>query len=153
MLTRLLRSSGLEERIAALPPTQIVIQTVYILEVAPEEVTLEPRGVLFTLIAARRNLEILEGFSLQKKEIGELQLSLAKSEAADKGTQIANVELKKAVASQKIQIDGWPAIELEWKENFDLSEQRGKKARGKGRKEGGILGFIIGLLAGVIVDR
>jgi len=133
-------------KIAAMPPTQIVVHTVRILQVDPKEVTLESRGVLFTLVAARRNLEILGEFSLVKKQYSDIQLALARSEASDRKTQKANIELKKAVSSQKTELAGWVKTEIKWNEKFDRQEGERKKARKKGRKEGGIAGAIFGIV-------
>lgn len=135
--------AGLREKIAALPPTRIVYRTIEILKVDPPDISLRDDGVLFTLVAARRNLEELEGFSLLKTQYGDLQFALAKSEKADKDTQAANVKLKKAVASQKIQIDKWPKIELKWDEKYKKSEKRNKTAFGRGRKQGTVIGAVI----------
>lgn len=158
-----LEKKGLQEKIATLPPTEIVVHTVEILRVDPEtdladldfekEITLQEGGVLFTLVGARRNLEYLKGFSFVKKQYGELQLALAKSEKADKDTQAANVKLEEAVASQKIQIDKWPEIELKWDEKYKKSEKRVKTARGKGRKEGTVIGAIIATVLWAIFGK
>jgi len=138
----------LQEKIASLPPTEVVVHTIEILRVDPKtnsvdldfdkEITLQEGGVLFTLVATRRNLEYLEGFSLVKKQYSDIKLALAKSEASDKKTQKANEELRIAIVSYKSQITSWEKAEVKWQNKFDLSEGQRKKARKKGRKEGAI---------------
>ena len=134
---------GLREKIANLPPTTIVVRIIEYLEVEPHDIVLQEQGVLFTLIATRRCLEELEGFSLVKKQYGDMQLALAKSEAGELKLQNAIVQKDIALASQKKQIDGWSAIELKWEGKFDLSEKRNKKAFGRGRKQGTVIGAVI----------
>jgi len=144
---------GLRAKIAALPPTQVVVHTVEILRVEPEEITLQEQGVLFTLSAARMNLEFLEEFTLVKKQRGELQISLAKSEKSEAKLMEANAKKDIAIISKDKQLEGWLQTEVKWNEKFDLSEGRRKKARIKGRKEGSIVGGIIGGLIGFFLGR
>lgn len=133
---------GLRAKIAALPPTQIVVHTVEILRVEPEEIMLQEQGVLFTLSAARVNLEFLEEFTLVKKQRGELQISLVKSEAS--GVKLLEAGAKKdiAITAKDKQLVGWLETEVKWNEKFDLSEKKGKKARVKGRKEGAVVATV-----------
>ena len=133
----------LRDKIATLPPTQIVVYTIKILHVGPEEITLQPQGVVFTLVAARKNLEFLKTFTLVKKQYSEIQLSLAKSEASEVKLLKANAEKDIAIAEKDGQLAGWVGAEVEWNNKFNNSENRRKEARAKGRKEGGIAGGII----------
>jgi Skp family chaperone for outer membrane proteins len=143
----------LRSKIAALPPTQVVVHTVEILRVDPKEIMLQPQGVLFTLVAARRNLEFLEAFTLVKKQYGELQISLAKSEASEAKLMEAGREKDKAITEKDGQLANWVKAEIEWENKFNLSEQRNKRARAKGRKEGGIAGAIIGGVIGFFLGK
>jgi len=143
----------LRDRIAALPPTQVIIQTIQILRVEPQEITLQSQGVLFTLIAARRNLEYLEEFTLVKKQYGELQISLAKSEASEAKLMKANAEKDIAIIEKDGQLAKWVSVEREWNNKFNLSEKHNKRARAKGRKEGGIVGAIIGGIIGFFLGK
>lgn len=133
----------LRDKIAALPPTQIVIHTIKILHVGPEEITLRPQGVLFTLVAARKNLEFLKTFTLVKKQYSEIQISLAKSEASEVKLLKANAEKNIAIAEKDGQLKNWMGAEVEWNNKFNNSENRRKEARAKGRKEGSVVGGII----------
>lgn len=143
----------LRAQIAALPPTQVVVRIVEALRVEPKEVTLQKQGVLFTLVATRRCLEELDGFTLVKKEMGELRLSLARSEAADKKTQKANIKLNIAITGYKKQLSDWLELEVKWNNKFILSENRRKRALARGRKEGAIAGGIIGFFGGLFLGR
>lgn len=138
----------LRDKIATLPPTQIVVHTIKILRVGPEEITLRPQGVLFTLVAARKNLEFLKTFTLVKKQYSEIQLSLAKSEASEAKLLLANAEKDKAIAEKDSQITKWPEVEKEWDRKFTRSEKRGKRSWWKGFKKGVAIGGIGG---GIIV--
>ncbi len=142
----------LREKIAALDPPQIVVQTIRILHVDPGEITLqqEPNGVLFTLLAARENLNFLSEFTLVKRQYGELQLSFVKSEASEAELMKAGAKKDIALANKDItikeqtgQLGSWVLAEIEWDKKYTASENRGKKARAKGRKEGTIIGAII----------
>ena len=142
----------LRDKIAALDPPQIVVQTIEILRVSSEEITLqrEPNGVLFTLLAARENLNFLSEFTLVKRQYGELQISLAKSEASEAGLMKAGAKKDIALANKDItikekdsQLGSWVLAEIEWDKKYTASENRGKKARAKGRKEGTVIGAVI----------
>ena len=141
---------GLKERIAALPPTQIVIHTIQIIQVAPEEITLQPQGVLFTLVAARKNLEVLENFSLIERQYSELRISFAKCESSEAKLLLANQKKDKAILEKDGQLADWVEIEKDWNEKFDLSEGRKKKARVRGRKEGAVVTAIFAVVLFVL---
>jgi len=143
----------LRDRIAALPPTQVIIQTIRILRVEPQEITLQSQGVLFTLVAVRRNLEYLEEFTLVKKQYGELRISLAKSEASEAKLMKANAEKDMAIIEKDGQLANWASMEREWNNKFNLSEKHNKRARAKGRKEGGIVGAIVGGIIGFLLGK
>ena len=143
----------LRDKIAALPPTQVIIQTIQILRVEPQEITLQSQGVLFTLVATRRNLEYLEEFTLVKKQYGELQISLAKSEASEAKLMMANAEKDIAITEKDGQLANWVSVEREWNNKFNLSEKHNKRVRAKGRKEGGIVGAIIGGVIGFFLGK
>lgn len=142
----------LREKIAALDPPQIVVQTIEILCVDSGEITLqqEPNGVLFTLLAARENLNFLSEFTLVKRQYGELQISLARSEASE--AKLLKAVAKKDIAldnkditikEQKGQLGSWVLAEIEWDKKFVASEKRGRRAKAKGRKEGAVIGAVI----------
>ena len=143
----------LRDKIAALPPTQIVVHTIKILHVGPEEITLQPQGVVFTLVAARKNLEFLKTFTLVKKQYSEIQISLAKSEASEVELLKANAEKDIAITEKDGQLADWVSAEVEWNNKYNNSENRRKKARAKGRKEGGIIGGIIGFIARALLGK
>ena len=139
---------GLKDRIAALPPTQIVVHTIEILSVEPTEITLQPQGVVFTLAATRKNLEFLKTFTLVKKQYSELTLSFVKSEKEGIKLLEANTEMKMAIVEKDSQLVGWEKAEIEWYSKFNLSEKRRKGSWWKGAKTGGIVGGVIAFFAG-----
>ena len=134
---------GLQARIAALPPTEVVIHTIRILRAEPQEIVLQSHGVFFTLSAARVNLKELERFSLIERQYSELKISFAKSEASEMNLLLACKKKDIAIEEKDGQLAKWPEIEERWQEKLDLSDGRFKKARGRGRKEGIIVGGII----------
>lgn len=144
---------GLKARIAALPPTQVVVHTIQILRVEPEEITLRDEGVLFALSAARTNLEELERFTLVEHQYSELKMSFAKCEKSEAGLLVASIEKDKAIVEKDGQLASWVKTEVKWKENIISSENRVKKQRAKGRKEGGIVGGAIVLILWIALGR
>lgn len=139
---------GLEKKIAALPPTQVVVHLIKVLYVEPEEIILQSQGILFSLAAGRKTLRYMEEFTLLKQQFDELAMAFVESEINGLKLQEANTGLKEAITEKDIQIGKWPKIEEEWDRKFSLSENRGKSNWWKGLKTGGIIGGIAG---GIIV--
>jgi len=139
---------GLEKKIAALPPTQVVVHLVKILYVEPEEITLQSQGILFSLAAGRKTLRYMEEFTLLKQQFDELAMAFVESSVEGLKFQEANTELKKAIAGKDIQIAKWPEIEKEWENKLNLSQNRGKSNWWKGLKTGTIIG---GTAVGIII--
>lgn len=139
---------GLEKKIAALPPTQIVVHLVEILYVESEEITLQSQGILFSLAAGRKTLRYMEEFTLLRQQFDELSMAFVKSETSGIKLLKANKEKDKAITEKDFQIAKWPKIEKEWEDKFNLSEKRGKSNWWRGVKTGGIIGGITG---GIIV--
>ena len=139
------KNQGLEEKIAALPPTQIVVHLVKILYVEPEDITLQSQGILFSLAAGRKTLEYMEKFTLLRQQFDELAEGFVKSEIAGLKLQEAIDEMKEAIAEKDTQIAKWPEIEKEWEHQFSLSENRGKGNWWRGLKTGTVVG------AGIVV--
>lgn len=127
---------GLKARIAALPPSKVVVHMIQIIQVAPEEITLRDEGVLFTLSAARTNLEELERFTLIERQYSKLKMSFAKCESSEQKLLVATIEKDKVIVEKDGQLVNWLKAEVKWKENVASSENRGRKARARGRKEG-----------------
>jgi len=138
----------LKDKIAALPPTQVVVHTIEILQVGPKEITVQSQGILFSLFAGKKNLTFLEEFTLVKKQYSEIAMALDKSEKSGIKLLKANTEMKIAITEKDIQIAKWPKIEEEWSHKLNLSENRVKSNYWKGLKTGGIIGGIAG---GIII--
>lgn len=143
----------LREKIAALPPTQVVIHTIEILKVEPEAISLQPQGVIFTLAAARINLEFLEEFTLVKTQYSEIQGALARSESSGRKLQEAGAKKDIAIAEKDGQLTKWLITETEWEKKFIRSEAMRKTARAKGRKEGGTIGGLVGFFLGLLLGK
>lgn len=139
---------GLEKKIAALPPTQVVVHLVKILYVEPEEITLQSQGILFSLAAGRKTLRYMEEFTLLRQQFDELAMAFVESSVEGLELWKTNAELKKANAEKDVQIAKWPGIEKEWDRKFNLSKSQGKSNWWRGLKTGGIIGGIVG---GIIV--
>lgn len=135
----------LKDRIAALPPTQVVVHTVEILQVGLKEIMLQPQGILFSLFAGKKNLTFLEEFTLIKKQYSEITMALSKSEKSGKKLSKANTEMKVAIVEKDSQLLGWERAEVEWFNKFSLSEKRGKSKWWRGVKTGSIVG------AGIVI--
>ena len=144
---------GLEKKIAALPPTQVVVHLVKILYVEPEEITLQSQGILFSLAAGRKTLKYMEEFTLLRQQFDELAMAFVKSSVGEIKLQEANTGLKEANAEKDIQIAKWPGVEKEWNRKFNLSEGRGKSNWWRGAKTGGVIGGVAGLILGFFLGR
>ena len=144
---------GLEKKIAALPPTQVVVHLVKILYVESEEITLQSQGILFSLTAGRKTLRYMEEFTLLRKQFDELTMAFVKSSVEGIKFEEANRELKKANTEKDIQIAKWPEIEKEWDHKFNLSEDRGKSNWWKGMKTGVAVGGAIAFFAGFFLAK
>lgn len=136
----------LEEKIATLPPTQVVVHLVKILYVEPEEITLQSQGILFSLAAGRKTLRYMEEFTLLRQQFDELAEGFVKSELAGLKLQEAVDEMKEAITEKDTQIAKWPEIEKEWDRKFNLSEGREKSNWWKGVKTGTVVGAALVVL-------
>ncbi len=139
------------DKVKNMPASIIVIETRQALQT--EEVWEREDGVLFSLSAARTNLNVLGQFSLLEEERKTLteayelsRIENAKLRQIIKFERTISANLTEQRANDQLIIGNW-------RDKFDLSEDQRKRARGKGRKEGGILGFIIGLAAGFFLGK
>jgi len=137
---------GLEKKIAALPPTQVVVHLVEILYVEPEEITLQSQGILFSLAAGRKTLGYMEEFTLLRQQFDELTMAFVKSSVEGIELGIANTELKEAITKKDIQITKWPGIEKEWENKLNISKNRGKSNWWRGVKVGAVAGAALVIL-------
>ena len=144
---------GLEKKIAALPPTQVVVHLVKILYVEPEEITLQSQGILFSLAAGRKTLRYMEEFTLLRGQFDELVEAFIKSEVNGIKLSEANKEKDKAIAEKDFQISEWPEVEKEWDRKFNISKSRGKSNYWRGLKTGGIIGGIVGGIVVFVLGR
>lgn len=110
--------------ITELPPSEVVQQTIDILKVAAEEVTLTDQGILFTENAAKKNLEILATFSLVKDQRDEFSLALTTAEEALHFEKVSNLNLTAVGMKQAEEIQNLNLIIYEkdhqikvWKKN------------------------------------
>jgi len=130
----------LEKKIAALPPTQVVVHLVKILYVEPEEITLQSQGILFSLAAGRKTLRYMKEFTLLRQQFDELTMAFVKSSVEGIKLKEANTGLKEAITEKDNQIAGWPKIEKEWFNKFSLSKKQGKSNWWRGLKTGTVVG-------------
>lgn len=144
---------GLKDTIAALPPTQVVVHTVRILQVEPTEITLQPQGILFSLFAGKKNLTFLNEFTLVKKQYSEITLALAKSEKSEAKLSKAITELKGAIGEKDSQLLGWKRAEEEWFNKYNDSVNLGKLKWWRGLKTGAVVGGIVAFFAGFFLAK
>jgi len=137
---------GLEEKIATLPPTQVVVHLVKILYVEPEEITLQSQGILFSLVAGRKTLKYMEEFTLLRKQFDELAMAFVKSEVNGIKLLEANIEKTEVLIEKDSQLLGWEKAEVEWFNKFNLSESRGKSNWWRGVKTGTVVGATLVIL-------
>jgi len=136
-----------------LPPTQVVVHTVRILQVESTEITLQPQGILFSLFAGKKNLTFLEEFTLVKKQYSEQTFALARSEKSEAKLSKANAELKGAIVEKNSQLLGWERAEEEWFEKYNNSVNFGKQKWWKGVKTGAAVGGVIAFFAGFFLAK
>lgn len=134
-----------------MPASVVVIETRQALQT--EEIWEREDGVFFSLSAARTNLNVLGQFTLLEEERKTLveAYELSRIENANLqriiiGERAINANLKEQRANDQLIIGNW-------RDKFDLSEGMRKRARAKGRKEGGVVGFLIGLLGGLFLGK
>jgi peptidoglycan hydrolase CwlO-like protein len=136
----------IERQIAKMTPDQIVNRTRDIIE--SKEVELRTIGVVFSIGASRKNLGILEQFSLCKREntILTKSFNLCQGEVNDLKHSIS--DYKKAVDNLKSANDKCNLRTIEITQEFKLCEQSRKKRWWKGFLNGtAVGGGIIALLA------
>jgi hypothetical protein len=125
-----------EAKIAIMTITEVVIQTRAILETS--EIVEQTQGIVFSLSAGKKNLIYLEGgFSLAKnyKKLEEV-FSLSERKSLD--LEKAIVKFKEAIIEKDFIIGGEKIIGENWKQAFNLSEARNKKAFKKGLTWGAV---------------
>lgn len=130
------RRKEAEVKIATMMASEIVVKARAILET--DEIQEQTQGIVFTLVAARKNLTVLESsFSLaeeNKKLIEAFNLSERKSLDLEKSI----IKYKEVIIEKDFIIGGKDVIIQNWKENFNLSEIRNKKKWRQGFKWGAI---------------
>lgn len=140
-------------KVKKMTPSEIVIETRGILNCA--NIFERPDGVLFTLACARINLRALRTgeFSLAMPDIRKLEekVALQNTNIFDLKGEVG--DLKGIILEKDSIIADERGISDDWKDKFDLSEKRGKKARAKGRKEGSVFGAIIGGIIGFLLGK
>lgn len=144
------KEEEIEKVVAELPPSEIVSRTVEILECA--EIKLQDQGIIFSLVCAKKNLTILEGFTLVKEQRDLFRSSLTDSLEALQFQKMATFNVWRVSWAQRSQILNWQDKYKEKDSQFDLC-QKSRKARWfnglwKGVVIGVALTIAVRLLAG-----
>lgn len=134
-----------QDKVETLPPSGLV-QVARRL-VVTDEIWQREDGILFSFAAARTTINILGQFTFVEGE----RVTLAENYAL---SQTKNNELRAIIGNERI-ISGKKDIQLakkdgiigNWKNKFNLSESRRKKARARGQKEGAL---VVGIIAIVV---
>lgn len=139
------------DRVRNMPATVVVIETRQALQT--EEIWEREDGVLFSLSAARTNLNVLGQFTLLEEERKTLVEAYELS-------RIENVNLQKIIIAERVisanlteQRANDQLIIGNWRDKFDLSEGMRKKARTKGRKEGTALGGLFVTILWIVLGK
>jgi len=132
-----------KDKVEEMAPSEVVVETRKVLNCA--NIFERPDGVLFTLACARINLRALRTgeFSLAMPDIQKLEEKVALQDASMLDLNMKIVGLEGIIVEKDSQIAGEQGISGDWKDKFDLSEGRRKKARAKGRKEGAVVATIV----------
>jgi len=151
MRVKLAEKRELKKQIREMPITQVVIRTIEIIN-CPDVIQQE-QGIVFTLDCAKDNLVVLENVFYFKKEALDWADQFFTSQNEVVNLKDALREFDKAYKERGVQLTDAYAISVEWEDKFNLSEKRGKAKWWKGLKTGGIVGGILGLLAGFVLGK
>ena len=129
------------DKVRNMPASVVVIETRQALQT--EEIWEREDGVLFSLSAARTNLNVLGQFTLLEEE--RKTLTEAYELSRQENTKLRQIiKFERTISANKDGIIANDKLIIgNWRDKFDLSEQKGKRARGKGRKEGAVIGAVI----------
>ncbi len=129
------------DRVRNMPASVVVIETRQALQT--EEIWEREDGVLFSLSAARTNLNVLGQFSLLEEE--RKTLTEAYELSRQENTKLRQIiKFERTISANLTEQRANDQLIIgNWRDKFDLSEGMRKKARAKGRKEGTIIGGAI----------
>jgi len=151
MRVKLAEKRELKKQIREMPLQQVVIRTIEIIN-CPDVVQQE-QGIVFTLDCAKDNLVVLENVFYFKKEALDWADQFFTSQNEVVNLKDALKDFDKAYKERGVQLTKAYKISGEWEGKFNLSEKRGKRSWWKGLKTGGIVGGILGLLAGFVLGK
>jgi len=142
--------NGLAKKVAKMPPDEVVEKTRG--NIGSDEVELREIGIVFSLVAAKKNLTILEDFTLCRNQVDTLETAVKKATGETEKTKKANVKLKKALTLKDISLGKWAVKEIKWDDKFNICEKQKRKNWFKGFAYGTAFGggiiLIIALLGG-----
>ena len=151
MRVKLAEKRALKKKIREMPVTQVIVRTIEIINCP--DVVQQTQGILFSLNCSKNNLTVLEAsFSLKKEVIDWTEkFNTSQGVVAD----LKNVIIGKdgVINERGKQLSEKDGIIKDWTGRFSLSEKRGKRSWWKGLKTGGIVGGILGVLAGFALGK
>jgi len=132
------QQEALEGKIEAMTPDKVVLETRDIL--GTKEVELEEIGVVFSLVAARKNLTMLESFSLCRQGVKKLAEAVEESRKEIGNLNNAISEYKTTVIEQQGALSAWENKERDWNRKFDLCQSQRQANWWKGLGTGAAIG-------------
>jgi|GEM_PF-2453564 len=151
MRVKLAEKRELKKKIREMPATQVIVRTIEIINCP--DVVQQTQGIVFTLDCAKDNLVVLENVFYFKKEALDWADQFFTSQAEVVNLKDAIKDFGEAYKERGKQLADAYEISGEWEGKFNLSEKRGKAKWWKGLKTGGIVGGILGLLAGFVLGK
>jgi len=151
MRVKLAEKRELKKQIREMPVTQVIVRTIEIIN-CPDVVQQE-QGVVFTLDCAKDNLVVLENVFYFKKEALDWADQFFTSQNEVVNLKDALRDFDKAYKERGVQLTSAYGVIDEWTGKFNLSEKRGKRSYWKGLKTGGLIGGIVGVLAGFVLGK
>jgi len=151
MRVKLAEKRALKKKIREMPVTQVIVRTIEIINCP--DVVQQTQGIVFTLDCAKDNLVVLENVFYFKKEALDWADQFFTSQAEVVNLKDAIKDFNKAYKERGKQLADAYEISGEWEGKFNLSEKRGKAKWWKGLKTGGLIGGIVGLLAGFFLGK
>jgi len=151
MRVKLAEKRALKKKIREMPATQVIVRTIEIINCP--DVVQQQQGIVFTLDCSKKNLTILEASFSLKVDVADWteKFNTSQGEVLDLKNVITSKDGE--IKEVKGQLVGEDKIITEWTDKFNLSEKRGKRSYWKGLKTGGIVGGILGLLAGFFLGK
>ena len=151
MRVKIAEKRALKKKIQEMPASEIVIQTVAILNC--DEIKEQKQGIVFSLDCAKRGLGmIVDSFSL-KYEVDDWteKFNTSQGEVADLKNVI--IDVNKAYDERGEQLGDAYGIIDDWEGKFNLSENRGKSNWWRGVKIGAARGGVIAFFAGFFLAK